>query len=103
VDESSTILFTLFNLRNSRLSGLISGFALKVYTSQGYLIMSLDKSSTSASVRVVPGILAGLVVTPDNYRTRALVGYAFRFSLANPVGTGDGMQLVLPETIGVVS
>ena len=64
--------------------------------------MSLDKSSTSASVRVVPGSLAGLVITPDNYRTRAQVGYAIRFSIVNPVGTGDGVQLVLPETIGVV-
>lgn len=64
--------------------------------------MSLDKSSTSAGVRVVPGSLAGLVVTPDNYRTRAQVGYAIRFSLANPVGMGDGVQIVLPETIGVV-
>lgn len=65
--------------------------------------MSLDKSSTSSSVSMVSGILAGLVVTPDNYRTRAQVAYAFRFSLANPVGTGDGVKLVLPETIKVVN
>jgi len=102
VDESSTILFTLFNLRNPRLAGLISGFALKVYTSQGYLIMSLDKSSASASVRVVSGTLAGLAVTPDNYRTRAQVGYAISFNLANPVMSGDGVQIQLPEAIGVV-
>ncbi len=64
--------------------------------------MSLDQSS-SASFRVTPGVLQGLLVTPDNYRTRAQVGYSIKFALANPVGTGDGVQLVLPETLGVVS
>ena len=64
--------------------------------------MTLDQSS-SASVRVTPGTLLGLVITPDNYRTRAQVGYAIRFALANPVGVGDGVQLVLPETIGILN
>lgn len=54
-------------------------------------------------MRVVSGTLAGLVVTPDNYRTRAQVGYAIRFNLANPVGAGDGVRIQLPEAIGVVS
>lgn len=53
-------------------------------------------------MRVVSGTLAGLAVTPDNYRTRAQVSYAIRFNLVNPVGSGDGVQIQLPEAIEVV-
>ena len=51
---------------------------------------------------MVSGTLAGLAVTPDNYRTRAQVSYAIRFNLVNPVGSGDGVQIQLPEAIEVV-
>lgn len=50
-----------------------------------------------------PGSLASLTVFPETYRVREEVPYTFNFITTNKVLKDGGIQIVVPETISVVS
>ena len=98
VDPNNPITFGLLQLKNPGSIQTTPEFAIAIYQEED-IILNVDQDGLTYTAS--PGVLANLIVQPEDYKTRKLVQYFFSFETANALYVFGDMAIIVPPEIDV--
>ncbi|CAG9326158.1 unnamed protein product [Blepharisma stoltei] len=97
-----SIIFSVSNVLNPSSTKPTSPIIISVTTSSGAGVCSASNNSL-LSVTATPGTLTSVSITPQSYTINADTTYSFSFYSSDPMPSGAGIKITLPEEMSVTT